>query len=383
MILALALRHAFGSAGRAGLSVCGIAFGVLLISGLWTVPAGVRAFLEDLVSEQRLSVTSRGGVSYGIPPATAHRLRGLPGVTGAMGVAYFGAALADGTPLPFPALAVEAERVAAVYPDYEIPAERLRAFRGHRDAALVGERTLRARHWRIGDRVELASSVWGVRVTVEIAGVLPGQPGIWLRLAQLDEALREEGPGAAPWLSLVWLRVSDPRQVAAVGRAVQRLGRELGVPLATQSEASFFGRLLVRLRALARLFEVVSGLVAGCLAILLGNAVSLGLRGRLRELATLRAVGAPRSRVLLVGVAESLALSSLGAALGVGAAAVLPHLGARVEALRAFAGMAPRVEALAAGAVAGLAVGLAAGMASGAEAALRPLAPALREGSAP
>ena len=383
MIPLLALRHGLGPGPRTFFPALGLALGVLLISILWTVPSGVRAFLDRLVSEQRLSVTSRGGVSYGLPPAMARRLRALPGVSGAMAITYFGGALADGTPLSFPTLAVEAPRVGRVYPDYEIPAGQLAAFARYRDGALVGERTLADRRWRIGDRIELASSIWGVRVGVEIVGVLPGQPGLWLRLSQLEEALRKAGRRDPPWLSLVWLRIAAAADLGEVSEAVLRLGREAGVPLATQSEGSFFGRLLEQLRALGRLFEVVSWLVAACLAIVLGSALSLGMRARARELATLRALGSPRRLLVLMGVVESLTLALAGALPGLAAAAALPRLVARVPALRAFAGIAPGAEALGAGLAAALGVGFVAGAASGLEAALRPLAPALREGARP
>jgi putative ABC transport system permease protein len=240
-------------------------------------------------------------------------------------------------------MAVEATHVANVYPDYGLPPEELGQFIRYRDGALVGRQTLRRHGWRIGHRIRLASALWGADLELEIVGALPGQPGLWLQEAHLEEALRERGGDGLPWNSIVWLRLDDLERRATVGEepaatgsgarpvqgvedAIEALGREVGVPLVLQSERSFYSRLLADLRGLATMLELVGALVAGCVTVVAASSISLGVRDRWRELATLRALGWSRSRIVAIVLGESSTIGVLGGIGGLLAARALVEL---------------------------------------------------------
>lgn len=336
----LVLASLRGNRFRTASTIVAVQLAVALVCVLWAMPAELAAFLAELTSEVRFSVTHRAGITHGMPLQVVRRVRELPGVRGAIASTYFG-----GTPEPdgrvtFPSMAVEAVRVGDVYPDYAIPGDQLGAFIRYRDGALVGEQTLRRYGWRIGDRIQLASALWGTELDLEIVGTLPGQPGLWLQDAYLDESLRARGGGALPWNSLVWLRLADPDRDGAAGgaaadrsarseglaAAVEAIGRELGVPLAVQSERSFYARLLGDLRGLAAMLELVGALVAVCVATVAASSISLGVQDRSRELATLRALGWSRRRILAVVLGESAFIGLAGGAGGVVGAVALVAL---------------------------------------------------------
>jgi putative ABC transport system permease protein len=327
---------------RTASTIVAVQLAVALVCVLWAVPAELAAFLDELTSEARFSVTHRAGLTYGLPPEVARRVRAVPGVRGALAATYFGGTPESDGRVTFPSMAVEATRVAAVYPDYALPADQLGAFVRYRDAALVGEQTLRRYGWSVGDRIALASALWATRAELEIVGALPGQPGVWLQDAHLEEALRARGGAGLPWNSLVWLQLADPgpsgsppaaeqptSPAARLEQAVEAIGRELGVPLAVQSERSFYGRLLTDLRELAAMLELVGVLVAVCVALVAVSSISLGVHDRARELATLRALGWSRRRVLAVVLGESAFIALAGGAGGVLGAVALVELARR------------------------------------------------------
>ena len=313
---------------RSALTVGAVQLAVLLVFVLVAIPAELARFFAELTSESRVVVTHRSGLSYGLPPRLAARLRELPEIEEALGSTYFGGSVEEGGRITFPSMVVDPARVARLYPDYRLPPEQLGVFLRYRDAALVGEQTLRRYGWRIGDRIELASALWGVRLEAEIAGSLPSQPGVWLREDALGEALRARGQDGLPWNSLVWLRIASRSaggRSEAVGggeagaelaQAIGAVGRELGVPLAVQSERAFLGRLLADVQGLAALMRLTSVLVAICISAVAASCLSVGIRDRDRELATLRAIGWSRVRLAALVLGEGALVALAGASAG-------------------------------------------------------------------
>lgn len=383
---------------RTVLTVGAVQLAVLLIFALASAPAELARFFAELTSESRVVVTHRSGLSYGLPPQLAARLRELPEIEEALGSTYFGGSVEEGGRITFPSTVVDAVRVAKVYPDYRLPPEQLGAFLRYRDAALVGDQTLRRYGWRIGDRIALESALWGVRLEAEIAGSLPSQPGVWLREDALGEALRARGQDGLPWNSLIWLRVAARSSAGGSGAAggagvgtelaevIGAIGRELGVSLAVQSERAFLGRLLADVQGLAALMRFTSALVAICIAVVAASCLSVGVRDRNRELATLRAIGWSRVRLAVLVLGEGVLVALTGTAAGLatvlGASAGAQALGRSEGPVRMLASV-PLDLPSAAGALAaaGLVGALMAGLPA-IGAARRPIAAALRESSA-
>jgi putative ABC transport system permease protein len=314
-------------------TIVAVQLAVALVCVLLAIPRELAAFLDELTSERRFSVTHRAGLAYGLPTNVARRLRALPGAAPALASTYVGGSVEADARVTFPSLAVDAEWVGRVYPDYRIPAEQLGAFLRYRDAALVGDQTMRRYGWAIGDRMTLRSAFWGVDLELEIAGVLPAQPSVWLQRAYLDEALRARGGEGLPWNSMVWVRLPDPvgdaaaddprRRAEALSSAVEALGRDLGVPLMLQAERSFFVRLLADARGFGGLLELVVALVASCVVAVAASSIAIGLRDRSREIATLRALGWSRLRLFALVLEESGLIGLAGGLLGVASAFAL------------------------------------------------------------
>ena len=125
----------------------------------------------------------------------------------------------------FPNFAIDPQTVGQVWPDYHIDPAALARFRTVRNAALVGEDTMKKFGWRVGQNVTLRGSVFPVDLTFEIVGVIPtrlqtgGNTIFWFNRKYLEEAM--ESQGGLKYVGMIWVRADRPEH----GRRHHRAGR--------------------------------------------------------------------------------------------------------------------------------------------------------------
>lgn len=383
------LRIVFANLGRnrlrAALTGAAISLAVLLVSVLLTMPAGLDAFLNRFASNTRISVHNKAGIVYAVPFAYAHKVRQVPGVAAAVAFTWFGGAFEEAGRVTFPNFAVEPEHVGAVYPDYGISAAQLAAFRRYRDGAIVGRQTMKRYGWKIGDRITLRSTVWGVDLDLRIVGEIPNErsPVLWLSREYVDQAMRARYNWTYGRVNVIWVRVEDPDRVGAVMEAIDTMFRNSQAETASETEKSFFSNFLGSLRDFVRIILIVTALVSLCIVFIAANTASMGIRERAAEIAVLKAIGFPRATIFGTLLLETVTLSLSAGAVGVGLATGLTGL------LRTFAGWSPQLGPLSGfvitprvvveGLLLSLAVGLLAGLMPALGAARRPVAEILRE----
>ena len=104
----LALAALLGNRLRTLSTIVAVQLAVALVCVLRAMPAELGAFLDDLSSEARFSVTHRAGLTSRLPPEVARRIRTLPGVRDAVASTYFGGSSERDGRITFPSMAVEA-----------------------------------------------------------------------------------------------------------------------------------------------------------------------------------------------------------------------------------------------------------------------------------
>src|SRR4029450_13677607 len=120
--------------------------------------------------------TKRAGLPSGLPYAYLHKLRNVPGVVAVNHYSWFGG-IYDEPKNMFPNFGIDPETVAEMWPDYHIDPTALRRFRAVRNAALVGEQTMRKFGWKVGQNVTLKGTAFPVNLTFEIVGQIPSGSG--------------------------------------------------------------------------------------------------------------------------------------------------------------------------------------------------------------
>jgi len=370
---------------RSALTGGAIMLAVMLVCLLLTMPAGLDAMLDTIANNTRISVHNKAGIVYSMPYSFTRKVRQTDGVSGAVGMVWFGGAFEEEGRITFPSFAVEAEHIAAVYPDYEITPDHLADFQRYRDAAIVGRQTMKKYRWHIGDRITLRSNVWPVALDLRIVGEIADDraPLVWLNREYLDESLKAAGRAGLGIVGIIWVRVADPLRVNAVMRAIDEMSRNSEAETACETEKSFFANFFGSLQGFVTIILIVTGLVALCIVFIAANTQSMGVRERSGEIAVLKAIGFGRHVIFATLLAEAIALSTLAGGLG-----VLLTIGF-TNLLRASAGWSPALGPLgnfivtnaviAQGLLLSLAVGILAGIAPSWGAARKSVIDALRE----
>ncbi len=216
---------------------------------------------------------------------------------------------------------VPEERLSNYAPEMQMVDGSFDAWRKRDDGALVGKELAAKRGLKPGDAFEAA----GVRVVVcgIVDSPLPQDNSVaYVHLPFLQQTTKH-GLGIVTQFNV---RVHAGEDLEAVSKAIDERFRSETEPTSTQPEKAFFAqtaRELIDLIGFTRWIGL--GAVVAVLG-LIGNAVLLIVRGRVRENAILQTVGFPGVAVGYLVVCEGALLGIGGSVLGVGLASLFLQL---------------------------------------------------------
>ena len=155
----------------------------------------------------------------------------------------------------------------------------------------------------IGEKVKFDGHTWTVSGTFTASGAA-FESELWCPLADLQAALKRQD------LSLVAITMSSPDAIADIDLFCRQ---RLDLELKAVSETGYYADLQKHYRPVRMLGWLVVVLVAGSGVFAGLNTMYGAVVGRIRELATLQAVGYRRRAILLTLVQEATLLSCCGA----------------------------------------------------------------------
>ncbi len=318
------IRNLFRHPYRTLFTTLSIALSIFLVCAVLTLPSALDAILERAASNVRIAVHHKAGLTYWLPFAFVHKVRGIPGVTAVNHYSWFGG-IYDEPKNMFPNFAIDPDTVATMWSDYQIEPEALARFRTTRNGALVGETTFKKFNWRVGQEVTLRGTIFPVDLTFRIVGVIRtavGNPMVfWFNRKYLEEAM--EGRGGFGAVGMIWLRAERPDQVDAIMRAVDDLFRNSEAEVASETEKSFIASFFSSFQGFIRVILIVGFLVVGAVVLIAANTSAMSVRERVPEIAVLKSLGFRRRPILLALMAESTLVAALGGALGATGAYVI------------------------------------------------------------
>ena len=302
--------------GTAALAALAVAIGASVAAALLHVSGDVGAKLtrelRSLGPNLVLAPADPSGHSY-LDEATARARLAEAGVAGAP--VLYATAFAGGHAIPVAGADVDA--MWALHPTWKrgSPMDLVRV-----DAAQCGAGLARRMGWREGQIVRLASPDGTREIAATIVGVFRSgtsdEEALWLSLTSVQRLAGRIGQ-----VSLVQARIEGgAERVDRVAALLQRGGGIIALPLRALSATE--QGLLDRMRRLM-LLVTLAALAAGALSAY-GTLTDLAIE-RKREIALLKAVGAPRHRIVGRFLAESVAIGLAGGVLGwlIGAAFAL------------------------------------------------------------
>ncbi|MFC3832278.1 MULTISPECIES: ABC transporter permease [Deinococcus] len=196
-----------------------------------------------------------------------------------------------------------AQGVTAVFPNTTITQGRLlTAADEGQGVAVIGAKAAQNLNLKLGSQLNLNR-----RNRVTVVGVLAPESGLVDSFIFLPIQTLQRAEGAQGRVSLIAVKLNDPRQARRVATA---LAERLNLEASTQSDFLSFVERALKISDAVRFGISLIALIVGGLAV--ANTVMMGVYERIREFGTLRAIGARPAFVRALVLSESLLLALVG-----------------------------------------------------------------------
>lgn len=348
---------------------------LLLTIGSFAVALFLFAFLgvvsdafsrgADVAGADRLVIINRTSIINTIPLSYRDEILRIPGVKSITHDNWFGGTYQDPKNF-FPQFVIDPENQRQVFPELIVPDDQWNAFLKDRQGAIVGAATMKRFGWKIGDRIPITTTLYGLqdkRFEFNIDGVYHGkdpkddQTQFWIQWEYFKESVPDRLQGQVGWYTL---RVNDPGDSTRIAKTIDQSYLNSPYETKTETESAFAQGWVKQFGNIKFLIVTIGTVVFFTLLLVTGNTMAISVRERTPELAVLKAIGFSNRAVLGFVLGESLVISIIGCVGLLLALVAIPVLA------RALAGMLPTLlitpKTLVYGVVAALVVGFAGGI---------------------
>jgi putative ABC transport system permease protein len=337
----------------------------------------------EVAGADRLVMRHKVSIIQPLPIAYGNRLASIPGVAAVAHANWFGGIYQEPKNF-FPQLAID-PGFLDLYPEFLIPDDQRAAWMADRAGAIVGRGTAEKYGFEIGDVIPIqgtfnvrkdGANTWEFNVRGIYDGAEKGVDNTQLlfHYEYLDEA-RAYGEGLVGWYVI---RVADPDHAVQLADTIDRTFANSAYETKTATEKEFVQSFADQIGDIGAIATLVAGIVFFTILLVTGSTMAQAVRERTGELAVLKTLGFRDGRVLGLVLAESLALTVVGGAIGLGLAWLM------IQGGDPTGGLLPVFylpgEELAKGAAWVLALGLAAGILPAMRAMRLRIVDALRRG---
>jgi putative ABC transport system permease protein len=314
-------RGLFRKPLRAALTICAITAAFLVFGVLGAAREALSGGATP-GSAERLIVINKASFTLPLPYAYVARVRAIDGIAGATFADWFGGYFQNPREF-FATLAVDAPTYLDLYPEFIVSPESRSAFEARRDTALVGETLARRFGWKAGDTVPLASNIFrkadGNAVwDVLIVGVFhPGSETVntntlLFHHEYLADALALDRDEIG-WLVV---RGRDLRDNEALAARIDRAFANSAAETETTTEQVFGAAFANQMGDIGKVVTYVAAAAFFSILLISASTMMLAADERVREFATLKALGFSPRLVLGLILGESTLLAVMGGSAG-------------------------------------------------------------------
>lgn len=295
----------------------------LLFGLLDSVRSAFASAGNDVAGVDRLVVFSRISFTLSLPKSLQERIAAVPGVSQVTYANWFGGIYQD--PKNFFANEAVAQNFLDLYPEWQLSAAERAAFRNTRTGAVVGERLAERFHWKLGDKIPLQATIFPQKGgsntwTLDLVGIFheadakqkAQEDVLYFNWDYFDEA-RAFGNGNIGWYIV---KLADRETAGRVAQAIDALSVNSDHETKTQTEQASRVNFVSQFGDIELIVGAIMSAVFFTLVLLTGNTMAQAVRERIPEFAVLKTIGFSNRSVLLLVLAESVALIALGGALG-------------------------------------------------------------------
>ena len=319
---------------RLAFTIASIMIAFLLFGLLAAVENALTAGVE-VAGQDHLITTNKVSLIAGMPRAYLGRIREVSGVKRAASLNWFGGIYRD----PHVQLVVFAisSNYFEIYRDFTIAPAGYQSWLGDRGAAIVGDGIAGRYGWKVGDLVPLKSNIfrrkdgagaWPVRIAAIYHSSVQDPNTVFLHYDYFNESITF-GVDQVGW---VIEQLDDKTAGPAISRTIDAMFANSRSETKTSTEKAVAQSFANQIGNIGAILTFVVTAVFFAMLLVTANTMAQSVRERTPEIAVLKTLGFTDRAVLALVLAESLLITAVGGALGLGLAALLT--GALAAALR-------------------------------------------------
>ena len=320
-LIRLMLRNSMRHKLRSVLTILGIGVAVMAFALLRTV---VTAWYAGVEASAANRLITRHAVSFVFPLPLAYRDRiaRVPGVNKVTYAIWFSGVYVNNQ--FFARLAVDSETFFDVYPEFLIDKEQFEVFKRERNAAIIGIDIAQRYNLKIGDIMPVEGDIFPGQWEFVVRGIYSPRDQttdpatMMFHYQYIEERIRQEMPNRAGEIGWYIVRIDDPANSAAISEEIDKLFANSRAETKTETERAFQQSFLSAASAIITAMNIMSFVIIGIILLVLGNTMVMSARERTHEYAVLKALGFSAAQIFFLIAGESLILSLLGSALGLG-----------------------------------------------------------------
>jgi putative ABC transport system permease protein len=319
--LKLVLRNMLRHKLRTALTVLGLVVAVLAFGLLRTVVDAWYAGTEG-ASSTRLVTRNSISLVFPLPINYQERIRRTDGVTAISHASWFGGVYVTEKNF-FPQFAVNGNSYFNLYPEYLIPEQEMKAFRVDRKGCVIGRKLANTYGFKVGDTVPLRGTIypgtWSFTVRAIYDGAKAGTDTsqLFFHWDYLNESLKKAGARRTDHVGVYVVQISEADRAAEISDAIDASFRNSLAETLTETEKAFQLGFVAMTEAIVVAIRIVSFVVIAIILAVMANTMSMTARERIREYATLKALGFGPFFLAALICGESLAIALSGALIGI------------------------------------------------------------------
>ena len=318
LIFKNALRHKL----RTALTVLGLVVATLAFGLLQTV---VNAWYAGANAASNTRLVTRNAISlvFPLPLSYENRIRGVEGVTSVAYGNWFGGVYQDPKNF-FPQFAISARAYLDMYPEFVLSDDQRNAFLRDRKGCVVGRKLAAQYGFKIGDAIPIRGTIFPGQWEFVVRGIYDGKEPttdtsqFFFHWDYLNETMLKISKQRANQVGFYVVRIANADNAAAISRAIDHQFNNSLAETLTETEKAFQLGFVSMSEAIVVAIRVVSFVVIVIIMAVMANTMAMSARERLAEYAILKALGFGPGFLSMLIFGESLLITLVGAAAGIG-----------------------------------------------------------------
>jgi putative ABC transport system permease protein len=319
-ILKLIIKNSLRHKLRTVLTILGISIAVFAFGLLRTVVTAWNAGVEASAANR---LVTRQAVSFIFPLPLAYRdqISKIPGVDVVTFANWFGGVYIDKNQF-FARLAVDAETIFDVYPEFIVSDSAYQNFLKERNSCVIGQDIAKQYNLKVGDLMTIEGDIYPGDWQFVIRGIYKPRDKttdatqMLFHWDYLNESMKEWETGRDNEVGWYVVKINDPDKSALISEQIDALFKNSRAETKTESERAFQQGFVAASSAILTSINVISFVIIGIIMLVLGNTMIMSARERTREYAVFKTIGFSAKHMVGLILGESLFISAIGGGLG-------------------------------------------------------------------